>query len=268
MPNILELLHGYFLPGALIAAAPIFFLFTALTAPKLLVTNITAYRDLAFARLWKIFGPILAIDTPPSLSAVLSSSRGLILDVGPGCGHQLFRFSSPDRITRVYGAEPSTTMHRELLQRAQKAGLGDKYTILNCGAEPESLVPALHKEGLLGKDGSLTDGIFDEIVCIRVLCGVENLEAIVNGLYECLKPGGRFVVCEHVLCRKPTGGFFQRVYGLLGWSFWAGGCRLRRDTARVLMEVAEVDGGWGNVELQLVDEWSSLPHIVGFFVKK
>jgi hypothetical protein len=132
------------------------------TAPQLLI-NIKAFRDLSFARLWKVFGPILAIDTPASVSEVLSSSRGIILDVGPGCGHQLFRFSSPDRITAIYGAEPGYSMHEQLRQRALKAGLGDKYSIMNCGAELESLVPALQKEGLLGKNGSLENGIFDEI---------------------------------------------------------------------------------------------------------
>jgi SAM-dependent methyltransferase len=238
------------------------------TAPKLLVTNVKAYRDLSFARLWKVFGPILAIDTPSSLSEILSSSHGVILDVGPGCGHQLFRFSSPDGITVVYGAEPSTSMHRQLRQRAQKVGLGDKYKIMDCGAELESLVPALYKEGLLDKDGGLSSGIFDEIVCIRVLCGVDDVTATVDGLYKCLKPGGRFVVCEHVVCRKTTGEFFQRLYGLLGWSFWAGGCQLRRDTTRVLRDVAKMDGGWRIDELQLIDERSSLPHIVGFCVKK
>jgi hypothetical protein len=105
-------------------------------------------------------------------------------------------------------------------------------------------------------------------VSIRVLCGVDDLTATIDGLYKCLKSGGRFVVCEHVVCKAPTGEFFQRLYGLLGWTFWAGGCRLRRDTASALREVAKRDGGWRTEELKVIDEWSSLPHIVGFFVKK
>lgn len=126
----------------------------------------------------------------------------------------------------------------------------------------------MQKNGLLGKDGSLGDGIFDEIVCIRVLCGVPDLVATVQGLYKCLKPGGRLVVCEHVLYDYVVGTFFQLLYGVLGWSFWGGGCRLRRDTAKVLMKVAEKDGGWKDAKLQLVDEWSALPHVVGYLVKR
>lgn len=159
-------------------------------------------------------------------------------------------------------------MHHQLRQRAQKVGLGDKYKIMDCGAELDSLVPALHQEGLMEKDAGLSTGIFDEIVCIRVLCGVDDIAATIDGLYRCLKPGGRFVVCEHVACRKPAGEVFQRLYGLLGWSFWAGGCELRRDTARLLRDAAKMDDGWRTEELHLVDDWSSLPHIVGFFVKK
>jgi hypothetical protein len=176
--------------------------------------------------------------------------------------------SSPAAITAIYGAEPGSSMHEQLRQRAKKAGLGDKYHVMNCGAELESLVPALNKEGLLGKNGTLGNGIFDEIVCIRVLCGVEDMTATIDGLYKSLKSGGRIVVCEHVICKESTGGMFQRFYGLLGWSFWAGGCQLRRDTAEVLRGVAKIDGGWKTEELKVIDEWSSLPHIVGFFVKK
>jgi hypothetical protein len=237
------------------------------TAPTLLFTDILAYRNLSFARLWKVFGPVLAIDTPPSLSDVLALSHGIILDVGPGCGHQLFRFSSPDRITAVYGAEPSTSMHQDLLQRAEKLGLGEKYKILSCGAELESLEPSLAKAGLLGTNTTLSGGVFDEIVCIRVLCGDEDVAATVGGLYKYLRSGGRFVVCEHTICRKPVGELFQHFYGLLGWSFWAGGCQLRRDTTQVLRDVAKADGGWRSEELQFIDEWSALPHVVGFFVK-
>jgi hypothetical protein len=215
-----------------------------------------------------VFGPILANDTPASLSEILSSSQGVILDVGPGCGHQLFRFSSSTRITAIYGAEPGSSMHQQLRQRALKAGLGDKYFVMNCGAELESLVPALHKEGLLGKDGSLGNGIFDEVLCIRVLCGVGDMTATIDGLYKCLRSGGRIVVCEHVICREPTGQFFQRLYGLLGWSFWIGGCHLRRDIANAIREAAKKDGGWQTENLEIVNAWSSLPHIVGYFVKK
>jgi SAM-dependent methyltransferase len=161
-------------------------------------------------------------------------------------------------------------LHATLRANADTAGLGGKYQILSCGAEPESLVPALAKEGLLGKDGA---GVFDEVVCVRVLCGVPKLSDTVENLYRCLKPGGRFVVCEHVVNDDDTPGgwvgrFFQAFYMALGWPFFGGGCELTRDTQAVLMKAAEADGGWAQVTMEKVDEWSVVPNIVGCCVKR
>jgi len=216
----------------------------------------------------------MAEDVPASLGPLLASCRGVILDVGPGTGVQLSRFSCPENITAIYGAEPGVEMHDALRGNAEKAGLGGKYRILSCGAQPESLIPALAKEGLLGNaDKGLDVGAFDEVVCIRVLCGVPKLNETVEGLYRCLKPGGRFVVYEHVINddSKPggwVGRLLQHLYMALGWSFFGGGCELLRDTDAVLMQAAEADGGWAEVKLKKLDEWSVAPHVIGYFVKR
>jgi hypothetical protein len=163
-------------------------------------------------------------------------------------------------------------LHETLRANAEKAGLGGgKYRILSCGAQPESLIPALAKEGLLAKDPGA--GVFDEVVCVRVLCGVPKHYETVQGLYGCLKPGGRFVVCEHVVNddEKPggwVGRLSQGFYMTLGWPFWGGGCELTRDTEAVLRLAAAADGGWAEVKMDKVDEWSVVPNIVGYCVKK
>lgn len=164
-------------------------------------------------------------------------------------------------------------MHASLRQQAKKAGLQEKYTILTCGAEPESLIPALAKHGLIGKEGDIGENGFHEVVCIRVLCGVPQLEETVKVLYRCLKPGGRFVLCEHVVSDSQRGGnagvrALQKFYMALGWSFLIGGCHLDRDTVAALMKAAEDDGGWADSKLEVKDEWSAVPHVVGYMVKK
>jgi SAM-dependent methyltransferase len=249
------------------------FLQTAITAPKLLITDFKSYRDRAFAKFELAVSKKFAEDVPVTFDPILATSRGVVLDVGPGAGYQLFRFSHPENITAIYGVEPGVDMHAALQEQAKKAGLGEKYKILLCGAEPESLIPALAREGLLGKEKSLADGLFDEIVCIRVLCSVPKLNETVDGLYRCLKPGGRLVVCEHVVSDDIKGGskvrrFLQHLYMALGWSFWLGGCQLTRDTTAVLMKAAEADGGWSEVRLEKAYEWSVIPHIVGYCTKK
>lgn len=242
-------------------------------SPKLLLTDFNSYRNHVFAKLWLAVGSIFAKEMPKPFDPILTTSRGVILDVGPGAGDQLFRFSHPENITTIYGAEPGVEMHPALLDRAKKAGLGEKYKILSCSAEFESLIPVLAQQGLLGKEKTLGDGVFDEIVCIRVLCSVPKPTETVEGLYKCLKSGGRFVVCEHVVNDDDTGGslvgrYLQHLYTALGWSFLLDGCNLRRDTTAMLMKAAEPDGGWAEVNLKKVDKWSVIPHISGYCVKK
>lgn len=138
------------------------------------------------------------------------------------------------------------------------------------------MIPALAREGLLGDRGEkgtrIGGGVFDEIVCIRVLCGVPRPKETIAGLYRVLKPGGRFVLLEHVVNDAGQGNglgwVLQWLYSALGWSFLMGNCDLRRDTTALLMDAAKADGGWAKVQLETVDDWSSLPHIFGSCIKK
>src|ERR1051326_8375639 len=100
---------------------------------------------------------MLSPDLPPKVAALLKTIHGTVLDVGPGSGTQLPRLK-PDSVDIMYGAEPATDMHAQLAANARKAGFGERYHILSCGAEQESLIPALAKEKLLG-DG-IEKGIF------------------------------------------------------------------------------------------------------------
>ena len=214
-------------------------------------------------------GPMVSTDMPGGIPELLSTVSGVVLDVGPGSGEQLHHFDA-DKIERVYGCEPAEGLHAGLRASAERAGLGEKYTVLKCGAEQESLIPALAQAGLVGK--ARAGEVFDEIVCVRVLCGVPRLEETVKGLYGLLKPGGRLVVCEHVVNPWRTGRGdwiargFQWVYMLLGWEFFLGGCHLDRDTGRVLKEAAG-RSGWAKIELREVDSWATIPYVVGVLVK-
>lgn len=72
-------------------------------------------------------------------------------------------------------------------------------------------------------------GVLNEIVCIRVLCGIPKVQETVEELYKCLKPGGRLVICAHVLNdyshgSSIVGWLLQHLYTVLGWSFLMGAC--------------------------------------------
>lgn len=232
--------------------------------------NLKALRYKSFARLWKNNGEALSVEMPGPLTELLSACKGVVLDIGPGSGEILPRFN-PKQITAMYGAEPAKDLHAALLKNAQKNGFGTKYHALLCGAEPESLIPALHKSGILeisGKDGLASNGLFDEICCIRVLCGVPHPEQTIKELYQLLKPGGRMVICEHVANPWRTEGrvaarLMQLIYTVLGWPFFMGGCKLQRHTMDFLRDA----GQWEKFDLRYYGPKEAVPYIVGELVK-
>lgn len=145
-----------------------------------------------------------------------------------------------------------------------------------CGAGAGAGVAAGRAASCRGCEGVLasTDGVFDTIVCVRVLCSVPELERTAQELYALLRPGGQLLVVEHVVnpWRTAKGSIvarvMQAVYGFFGWSWFVGNCCLDRDTEMALRAAADRDGGWEVVEL---DRWfgrSPIPYISGVLVKK
>ncbi|KAA8641812.1 class I SAM-dependent methyltransferase [Aspergillus tanneri] len=194
---------------------------------------------------------------------ILAHTSGIVLDVGPGSGTQMPLLRSP-AIKSIYGAEPCHGLHEELRARAESEGLGAKYHILPCSVVGSELGPALRKQGL-----DEDHGVFDTIICVRVLCSVPHLQQTVNELYALLRPGGKLLIAEHVVnpWRTPKGSIvaraLQTVYGVLGWSWVMGDCRLNRDTEKALRAAGE----WESIDL---DHWfghSPWPYIAGVLVK-
>lgn len=236
-----------------------------------MLCDLTTLRLQSFARLWLHNDKAMFERIPEPINELLSQCQGTILDVGPGTGVLLRRFN-PEKISSVYGAEPSAKLHPALLSSAKHAGLGDKYHALLCGGEPETLIPALVQSGALkvsGTDGSWNEGIFDTICCLRVLCCVPNPEKTMKSLYLLLKPGGKMIVCEHVVNPWRTQGsiaarLMQSLYTLVGWTFFMGGCELQRHTYSCLQEA----GDWESFDLQYFRPRDVIPFVVGELIKK
>lgn len=173
-----------------------------------------------------------------------------------------------DSVSMIYGAEPSEALHPQLNAEVKKQSFEGKYKVLNCGAEWESLIPALKAEGLITDDENTA--IFDTIVCCKVLCSVPNQGETIKGLVKLLKPGGKIMINEHIRNRSetPNGSrvarAVQRTAMALGWQTVMCGCDLERDTAAVV----EAAGEWEDRRLTYVSEWATIPFVFGWFEKK
>lgn len=207
---------------------------------------------------------------------ILRTASGIVLDIGPGTGTQMPLLTSPS-ITALYGAEPCKSLHSSIRAKALAENISAKYHIVPTGVAARELIPALRATGtgvVDAYDADARAGIFDTILCVRVLCSVPEMERTVRELYGLLRPGGRLLVTEHVVnpWRRAKGSVVGRVvqglYGVLGWSWFIGDCCLDRDTEAVLRAAADGDGGWERVELERSFEWSAMPYISGVLVKK
>ncbi|KIW25245.1 hypothetical protein, variant [Cladophialophora immunda] len=207
---------------------------------------------------------------PPKGSAtlvppLLSRTHGVVLDIGPGSGSYVSLFSDNPNISAVYGAEPTPGLHAPLQLRINEAKLTGKYHILSSTADKAELLAALAQKGVKPSP----NGIFDTIVCVRVLCSVPDLEQTAKELYSLLRPGGELMIVEHF--RNPwtkngsiLGRLMQLLYHLLGWQFFLAGCNMDRDTPNVLRKAAP----WEAVDLKTNFEWSALPYVAGTLTKK
>jgi len=139
---------------------------------------------------------------------IVPRAEGRVLELGIGGGLNL-AFYDPAKVTSVTGIDPSE-------------GLRDVAM-----AAPRS--PDLKVEILAGTAETLgfEDHSFDTVVCTFTLCSVQAPAAVLAQARRVLKPGGRFLFCEHGLAPDPKVARWQR--GLEPfWTPLAGGCHLTR----------------------------------------
>lgn len=203
--------------------------------------------------------------------------------------------------------EPNTDHHDSLRKKIKQEGLSDVYVIVPVGVE--DLGSTWFKEGevdsiitvralflfvyllsnytLLHRSFSLLWSLFVLNLAltlrqIRCLCSVDNPKAMITSLYKYLKPGGQWIVYEHVITN--VGGLValyqcehappanlncaNREIGTLDfiWPYFLGGCSITRDSEKWLREA----GTWSAFDLrQPADEpsYKVLPHVSGVLIK-
>ncbi|PNS20644.1 Ribosomal RNA-processing protein 12 [Sphaceloma murrayae] len=247
-PLYLLALSCFFLPVTIVN------LLTSFQLAKLI--SWSTLQDAWFGRFWAFFGPRVRETAAGHVEPLVQAARGVVLDVGPGSGQWLYLYS-PQRntnITKVYGVEPNLEHHPALRRAIRREGLDGIYEIIGVGAE------ALRTQGILPAS-------VDTIVTVQVLCSVPKPRLLVKELYSYLKPGGQWIVYEHVRT-KFTHEFVSSWQVLVDrvWPICFGGCSITRPTDEYLIAA----GPWASIHLRPgVDEhkYDTVPHAMGYLRK-
>lgn len=147
-------------------------------------------------------------------SAVLAEASGALLVVGAGQGHDLAHL--PPAVTSVVAVEPDAAMRRRARGRVRAA----RVPVRLVAGTAERLPVA--------------DRAVDTVLCMFVLCSVDDLGAAVAEIRRVLRPDGRLLLLEHV--RGRGGSRTAALQDTLDpvWARLAGGCHLDRRTGAAL----------------------------------
>ena len=168
-----------------------FTLLILLTTNASVLTSVPEVKRAWFKHFWWWFGPGSKFLFSPSVKPLLEEASGVILDIGPASGIWIRELGEvvkkhPGKITKIYGVEPNVLFHDQLRANSKANGLEGIYEPVAAYAQD------LEKVGI--KKGSV-----DTIITVHVLCSVgPQADKIIKSLYEYLKPGGQWLVYEHV----------------------------------------------------------------------
>jgi len=152
-----------------------------------------------------------ACSSPPMMkqrAKVVPEASGKVLELGVGMGLNL-AFYDPAKVTGVTGVDPAP----ELRAAAQAAPHDPKLKVEVLDGTAEAL--------------PFPDRSFDCVVCTFTLCSVHTPAQALAEARRVLKPGGRFLFCEHGLAPEPGVAKWQRRVEPV-WKRIAGGCHITR----------------------------------------
>lgn len=91
----------------------------------------------------------------------------------------------------------------------EKHSLRDRYKLIVSGVEDSDV---LREEGI-------TEGSLDSVLCIQVLCAVQDPKAVMKEVWKLLKPGGKFIFWEHGWSKNHL-TIAEQGMSLLPFLFW------------------------------------------------
>jgi ubiquinone/menaquinone biosynthesis C-methylase UbiE len=145
---------------------------------------------------------------------IVPQAAGDVLELGMGGGLNL-AFYDPRKVVRVTGVDPSEALRARALKAPRPDGLD------------------VRMEAGVGEALPFEDQRFDCVICTFTLCSVESPTEVLAEAKRVLKPGGRFLFCEHGLSPDVGIAVWQRRIEPL-WKMIAGDCHLTRPVAETL----------------------------------
>ena len=139
---------------------------------------------------------------------VVPLATGRVLELGIGGGLNL-AYYDPTKVSEVCGVDPSHALRDRAADAERPEGL--KVTIQPGVAEALPFDSAS----------------FDTVVCTYTLCSVRSPAETLSEALRALKPGGRFLFCEHGLAPDEGVARWQRRIEPI-WRKIAGDCHLTR----------------------------------------
>jgi ubiquinone/menaquinone biosynthesis C-methylase UbiE len=165
---------------------------------------------------------------------LLRGATGRTLEIGAGTGLNLPHY--PAEVDELLLTEPSAPMAEALRRRAARTDR--PATVLSASAE----------------DLPVPNASVDTVVSTLVLCTVPDTAAALAEVARVLRPGGRFLFCEHVLSDSEVLAAVQQRLAR-PWAAFAIGCRCDRPLLDDITATLRLD----RVEH---DTWRGMPPVV------
>ncbi len=140
---------------------------------------------------------------------IVPAAEGVVLEIGAGGGLNLPHYDR-DRVARVLGLDISPELLRTATETARATGLKFEPLLMDAAEIP------------------LERHAVDTVLVTFSLCSIGDLDSALSEMRRVLKPGGRFLFCEHGAAPDPG---VRRVQDALTpvWKRVGGGCHLNRD---------------------------------------
>ena len=147
---------------------------------------------------------------------VVPLAKGVVLEVGIGSGLNI-PFYNKNNIEKIIGLDPSEELN--VLAKRVADDNGIQIDFLINGAE----------------DIDFPDNSVDTILITYTLCTIPNLNKSMSEMKRVLKPGGKFIFCEHGIAPDINIIKWQRRINPI-WGIFFGGCNINRNIPKIISE--------------------------------